>query len=390
MHQYIILKILNAAFSTSSIMFVTYWGNSKELAIFGLIALIESYLGILNGGASTRMHELARENRITRLNGLIMIFLFATLFNLFIVFAVYLSEVSSFLIPSVINLEKFFIILLIVFFKLLNNTFITFIYGLGLATKVNKILINLSVLKLVVILIIFIVGNINYLYDLILVSLVADFLYLLYVSREKFSFNLKIKFKKFSLEKLELQLALFSSIGIIYGNLDRIFGLFVFDQSVYVKWASIAVIIAPTALLISGYNQYAYNKISLDKVITTKNLQLFVLITSILGIVINIFLLKILSLCNILDFELENWMYIQIGGSTFFLTSGLLINFMIARKKYLSVIKITLPILILYICLIFILYYIGKASAINTSIVIFGCSITQLMSLMAYSRSKSY
>lgn len=371
-------------------MFVTYWGNSKELAIFGLIALIESYLGILNGGASTRMHELARENRITRLNGLIMIFLFATLFNLFIVFAVYLSEVSSFLIPSVINLEKFFIILLIVFFKLLNNTFITFIYGLGLATKVNKILINLSVLKLIVILIIFIVGNINYLYDLILVSLVADFLYLLYVSREKFSFNLKIKFKKFSLEKLELQLALFSSIGIIYGNLDRIFGLFIFDQSVYVKWASIAVIIAPTALLISGYNQYAYNKISLDKVITTKNLQLFVLITSILGIVINIFLLKILSLCNIIDFELENWMYIQIGGSTFFLTSGLLINFMIARKKYLSVIKITLPVLMLYVCLIFILYCIGKASAINTAFVILGCSIIQLISLINFVRLQSY
>lgn len=390
MHQYIILKILNAAFSTSSIMFVAYWGNSKELAIFGLIALIESYLGILNSGASTRMHELARENRVTRLSGLIMIFLFATIFNLFLVFAVYLSDVSSFLTTSFIDTEKIIIILLIVLFKLLNNTFITFAYGLGLATKVNRILINLSVLKLVIISIVFTVGNINHLYNLILVSLVADFLCLLYVSREKFSFNLKIKFKKFRLEKLELQLALFSSIGIIYGNLDRIFGLFVFDQSVYVKWASIAVIIAPTALLISGYNQYAYNKISLDKVIMTKNLQLFVLITSILGIVINTFLLKILSVFNILDFELENWMYIQIGGSTFFLTSGLLINFMIAQKKYLSVIKITLPILILYICLIFILYYIGKASAINTAIVIFGCSITQLISLMVYSRSQSY
>ena len=390
MHQYIILKILNAAFSTSSIMFVAYWGNSKELAIFGLIAVIESYLGILNGGASTRMHELARENRITRLNGLIMIFLFATLFNLFLVFAVYLSDASSFLTPSFINTEKIIIILLIVLFKLLNNTFITFAYGLGLAAKVNRILINLSVLKLVIISIIFTVGNINYLYNLILVSLVADFLSLLYVSREKFSFNLKIKFKKFRLEKLELQLALFSSIGIIYGNLDRIFGLFVFDQSVYVKWASIAVIIAPTALLISGYNQYAYNKISLEKVIMTKNLQLFVLITSILGIVINTCLLKILSVFNILDFELENWMYIQIGGSTFFLTSGLLINFMIARKKYSSVIKITLPVLILYICLIIILYCIGKVSAINTAFVILGCSIIQLIALMTFAKSQSY
>lgn len=390
MHQYIILKILNAAFSTSSIIFVAYWGNSKELAIFGLIALIESYLGILNSGASTRMHELARENRVTRLNGLITIFLFATLLNLFLVFGVYLSDVSSFLTPSFINTEKIIIILLIVLFKLLNNTFITFVYGLGLAAKVNRILINLSVLKLVFISIIFIVGNINFLYSLILVSLVADFLYLLYVSREKFSFNLKIKFKKFRLEKLELQLALFSSIGIIYGNLDRIFGLFVFDQSVYVKWASIAVIIAPTALLISGYNQYAYNKISLDKVIMTKNLQLFVLITTILGIVINTFLLKILSVFNILDFELENWMYIQIGGSTFFLTSGLLINCMIAQKKYLNVIKITLPTLILYICLIFILYYIEKASAINIAFVILGCSIIQLISLMTFSRSQSY
>lgn len=371
-------------------MFVTYWGNSKELAIFGLIAVIESYLGILNGGASTRMHELARENRVTRLNGLIMIFLFATLFNLFLVFAVYLSDASSFLTPSIINTEKIIIILLIVLFKLLNNTFITFAYGLGLAAKVNRILINLSVLKLVIISIIFTVGNINYLYNLILVSLVADFLYLLYVSREKFSFNLKIKFKKFRLEKLELQLALFSSIGIIYGNLDRIFGLFVFDQSVYVKWASIAVIIAPTALLISGYNQYAYNKISLEKVIMTKNLQLFVLITSILGIVINTFLLKILSVFNILDFELENWMYIQIGGSTFFLTSGLLINFMIARKKYSSVIKITLPVLILYICLIIILYCIGKVSAINTAFIILGCSIIQLIGLMTFARSQSY
>jgi len=390
MHQYIALKILNASFSTGSVMFITFFGNSKELAIFGLIALIESYLGILNGGASTRMHELARENRITRLNGLIIIFLLTTLFSLFIVFVIYLSDTSSFLKPSIISIEKIITILLIVLLKVLNNTFITFIYGLGLALKVNKSLINLVILKLVLLLITIIMAEINYLYYLILFCLIMEFIVLLYISYEKYSFNLKIKFKKFKFEKLELQLVLFSSIGIIYGNLDRIFGLFVFDQTVYVKWASIAVIIAPIALLIGGYNQYAYNKISLDKIKITKQLQLFVFNASILGILINIFLLKALSFWNILDFELENWMFFQIGGATFFLTSSLLINSMVAQKKYLSVIKITLPILILYICLIFILYYIGKASAINTSIVIFGCSITQLMSLMAYSRSKSY
>lgn len=389
MHQYITLKILNAIFSSGSVIFIAFFGDSKELAIFGLIALIESYLGILNSGASTRMHELARENRILRLNGLIIIFLFTTLFNIFVVLGIYLSDTSSFLTPSVINIEKIIIILLIIFFKLLNNTFITFVYGLGLATKTNKILINLSLLKLLLLLVTFIIAKIDYLYYVMLLCLVSEFIYLLYISHEKFSFNLNIKLKKFKLEKSELQLALFSGIGIIYGNLDRIYGLFVFNENLYVKWASIAVIIAPTALLISGYNQYAYNKISIDKVKMTKHLNLLVFAVSSMGVVVNTFLLNILSLFNILDFELENWMYIQTIGATLFLTSGLLINFMIAEKKYLNVIKITLPVLILYFLLIFVFYYLEKATGINTAFVILVCSTIQLISLMISYRSQN-
>lgn len=387
MHQYIALKILNASFSAGSVMFVTFFGNSKELAIFGLIALIESYIKIFHCGAPTRMHELARENRITRLNGLIIIFLLTTLFNIFIVLAIYLSDTSTFLKPSIISVEKIIIILLIVLLKLINNTFITFIYGLGLASKVNKTLINLVMLKLVLLLITFIMAKIIYLYYVIFLCLITEFMILLYISHEKFSFDLKIKFKKFKLEKLELQLALFSSVGIIYGNLDRIYGLFVFNEMVYVQWASMAVIIAPTAILIGAYNQYAYNKISLDKIKITQNLQLLVYSASIIGIIANIFLLKILSFWNILDFKLEYWMYTQTIGSTLFVTSGLLTNFMVAEKKYLNVIKITLPILILYIFCIFILYYTDKSSPINIAVVILICSIIQTISLMRSIRS---
>jgi hypothetical protein len=387
MHQYITLKILNAVFSSGSVIFVTFFGDSKELAIFGLIALIESYLGILNSGASTRMHELARENRINRLNGLIIIFLVTTFFNIFVVLGIYLSDTSSFLTPSVINIEKINIILLIVLFKLLNSTFITFVYGLGLAKKANKILINFSIPKLVLLLVTFIIAKIDYLYYVILLCLVFEFILLLSISHEKFSLNLNIKLKKFKLERSELQLALFSGIGIVYGNLDRIYGLFVFNEDTYVKWASIAVIIAPTALLISGYNQYAYNRISIDKVKITKNLKSLLFFALIIGVVTNTFVLKILSFWNILDFKLEDWMYIQIAGSTFFLTSGLLINFMVAEKKYLNVIKITLPILILYIFCILILYYTSSASPINTATVILLCSIIQIISLMLSIRS---
>ena len=71
----------------------------------------------------------------------------------------------------------------------------------------------------------FIIAKIDYLYYVMLLCLVSEFIYLLYISHEKFSFNLNIKLKKFKLEKSELQLALFSGIGIIYGNLDRIYGL---------------------------------------------------------------------------------------------------------------------------------------------------------------------
>ena len=76
MHNYILIKILNATFSILVILTITALGGAKELAIFGLIAVIESYLGIFNNGAATRFHELSREGRLNRLSGLLYLLIF--------------------------------------------------------------------------------------------------------------------------------------------------------------------------------------------------------------------------------------------------------------------------------------------------------------------------